>query len=450
MFSTPSRLPARLPAQLLPLAILSALALFALGPRMAPRVAQAQADPPECSTVRDKTAAPSVINKGELVTVTLTVGGVCPPREQKVDVVLVIDRSSSMGSGRGSKLQAAKDAALGFVRGVDTRLVHVGIIAFDDVIEEMAYLTDDVAVLERAINDIQGDVGTNLVDSLEAGRRMVTSAGARKDATKAIVFLTDGKHSEARPDISEIDRVIAQVRLDGIITYAVGLGSDADEATLRKIAGDPDRYFDSPTPAELADIFLQIAGRIEASVLFRQIDIRDEIPANMRYVPGSARPAAVWDPATRILQWKLADVPDTGATMRYQVEPLESGTHPTNVVASARYVDGFDHPGDILFPVPEVTVRQPEGALCVCRITRLKAPVPAIDFALAHPDRVWGWNLLSDPNKPGSPPYPEPGYDWPPNPRRTCLDIWNRGIPYHPLFNSVVWRAGCLEGPSRP
>jgi len=55
-----------------------------------------------------------------------------------------------------------------------------------------------------------------------------------------------------------------------------------------------------------------------------------------------------------------------------------------------------------------------------------------------------------DEGKPGSPPYPTPGHDAPPNSRRTCLDLWNRNIRYHPLFNPPVWRAGCVIGPEYP
>ena len=170
---------ARVPAVLIAVALATAITLgFGLAAG-AGHPARAQGQAPECTTTRDKRAEPSRIKLGERVTVTLEVGGNCPPREQKVDVVLVIDRSSSMGSGPTSALQAAKDAATGFVDAINPQLVHVGVIAFDDVIEEMAYLSDDKAVLRRAIADIQGNQGTNLVDSLEAGRRMVTSAGAR-------------------------------------------------------------------------------------------------------------------------------------------------------------------------------------------------------------------------------------------------------------------------------
>ena len=85
----------------------------------------------------------------------------------------------------------------------------------------------------------------------------------------------------------------------------------------------------------------------------------------------------------------------------------------------------------------------PEGPGCVCDVTLRKVPPAVRDDALANPERVTGWNQLLDPNKPGSPPWPAPGHDDPPNPRRTCLDVQNRAIGYHPLFNTVVYRAGC-------
>ncbi len=66
----------------------------------------------------------------------------------------------------------------------------------------------------------------------------------------------------------------------------------------------------------------------------------------------------------------------------------------------------------------------------------------------ADPPGFYGLNDLSNPNVPGSPRYPTPGYDDLPNPRRVCLDLTNRGIRYNKLFNPPVWRAGCLVGPN--
>lgn len=422
--------------------------------------ANAQQPTPKCLTALDKVAAPNTVNKGDLVTVNLKIAGSCPIQERKADVVLVIDRSRSMedrtSPGGPTKLAAAKTAATAFIDTMDPTLVRVGLIVFDAYVEELTYLTSDQAKLRAAIAAVGSAPGTNLVDSLDAGFRMVTSAGVRKDAQPVLVFMTDGKHNQFTgnpPPISAIYPIIAKIHASGITVHTVGLGpvGDIDEPLLRQIAGDPTHYHWSRTGDDLEAIFLGIAGIIKATVLFKSLTIIDTVPANMTYVIGSAQPVAVWNAAARTLTWIFSSVPETGHAMSFQVRPQEAGRHPTNVEATADYKDGFDNQNREAFPVPFVTVLVPElPAGCVCRITRIKVPQAFIDMALANPPAIMGWNTLQNPNKPGSPPFPTPGHDWPPNPRRTCLDLQNRAVPFHPLFNSVLWRAGCLEGPGNP
>jgi hypothetical protein len=93
---------------------------------------------------------------------------------------------------------------------------------------------------------------------------------------------------------------------------------------------------------------------------------------------------------------------------------------------------------------PPQAPRPPDRiAECVCDAARQKVPRVAIDYALANPDRIMGWNQLLNPGVPGAPLYPTPGHDRPPNPRRTCLDLKNRNIRWHPTYNNVIWQAAC-------
>lgn len=404
-------------------------------PAAQPGSARAQAS--ACAPAPGKTAAPASIPLGESVTVTLTLGGTCPSRDVKADIALVIDRSSSMA--RDGKLEGAQRAAKAFVDAMDARFVQLGVIAFDDVVEVMAPLGSDKARLHQAIDDIRWNTGTNLVDSLDAARQMLGSAARRPDAAPVIVFMTDGNHSVSSPPIGQLDAVIAAVRAAAIETYAIGLGPDVDPSVLRRIASEPSKYYDSPSAEELTRIYLGIAGRIEARVLFQTVVVRDEVPANMVFEAGSARPFAPAVSADgRTLTWTLADVPTTGTAITYRLRPTEAGVHPTNVVAIASGVDGWGQPHELTFPVPRVEVlAPPDPGQCICKIVRDRVPTDVIERALANPTAVLGWQLLLDPGKP----------DQPPNPRRACLDLRNRGIPFHPLFNRVLWRAGCVVGP---
>ena len=84
--------------------------------------------------------------------------------------------------------------------------------------------------------------------------------------------------------------------------------------------------------------------------------VRDVVPANMRYVEGSAVPAAAWDAGTRTLTWTV-DRP-AGQTVRltYSVVPEEAGTWPTNVEADVTWRDVRGGGGTLRFPVPHVEV----------------------------------------------------------------------------------------------
>lgn len=430
-------------------ALLAAVGLFAAA---AGGGAQAQA-PTTCRLAVDKTAAPDVVTLGESVTVTLEISGTCPARETKADVVLVIDRSRSMLSA--NKFVSAQAAAKQFIDRINPTLVQIGIVAFDDVAESVAFLTTDKAALRAAVDGIQPDTGTNLVDGLDEARKMLASAGRRPDARPVIIFLTDGRHSVNSPPLSELPRVIADVRAANILVYTIGLGPDVDDANLQQIASDPAKYYRSPTGAELDGIYNELAGRVQAAVLLEDAFVVDELPADMTFVPGSGVPIEpTLSPNGRTLTWRIVAVPLPPPALRlsYRVRPTQAGRRPTNVEARADVVDGFGQRQSLVFPVPLVTVLAPPTAVptatptppppdvasCVCRVTRNKVPQAVIDAALADPAKVYGWRDPLNPNVP-------PGL--PANPPRLCLDLLNRGRPFHPLFNSVIWRAGCLIGP---
>jgi hypothetical protein len=60
-------------------------------------------------------------------------------------------------------------------------------------------------------------------------------------------------------------------------------------------------------------------------------------------------------------------------------------------------------------------------------------PQAVIANALANPEDVYGWDQLCTPSQPPSP--------W--NVMRSRLSMQVPGKPYHPLFNSVVYKCGC-------
>jgi hypothetical protein len=82
---------------------------------------------------------------------------------------------------------------------------------------------------------------------------------------------------------------------------------------------------------------------------------------------------------------------------------------------------------------PPATATAGAGVACICQRVRDSVPLAAMTAAVAEPQRIGGWR---QPVNPSIPPGPY-------NPRRECLTLANPNVPYHALFNTLVFRAGC-------
>ena len=240
---------------------------------------------------------------GESNEIQLRLSGACDSGASESgserDIVLVIDRSSSMS--RDLKLPLAKKAVETFVQLADPATTRMSIVAFSDTAEVVQGLTNDKEALFTAILEIQWNPGTNLVDSLDLARSLLTEQPANREAQKIIVFLTDGHHSVREPTRDRVDPVISKSHAEGITIYTIGLGSlptDIDEPLLKKMAGDPSRYFYCPSPEQLEEIYTDLAGLTAALPWLRAIEIEAKIPAEVHYVLNSAEPPARWDPGS--------------------------------------------------------------------------------------------------------------------------------------------------------
>ncbi len=200
----------------------------------------------------------------------------CKPRT--VDVVLVVDLSSSMlrpaGDG-GSKLDAVLRAARAFIEDFDPGpgRGRIGLAAFNDEAWIVQPLTEDRARLDAAVATLADGIqeGTRLDLGLLVGKSALQSVEPGR--VKAMVFLTDGLPNRVptpEPGGRQEDTVLAaaeQVREAGILVHTVGYGrADAPDLVdrilpwlLEAIAGSPDAYHETDDAGALALVFRRIA-----------------------------------------------------------------------------------------------------------------------------------------------------------------------------------------------
>lgn len=301
---------------------------------------------PACRATGAKRAEPSVLWLGEEATVTLEVGGSCPALASRSDVLLVLDHSGSMA---GAPLDAAKDAAKRFVDQMDLGQDRVGVVAFNQAAQLVQPLTGNASNARAAIDALQAGGGTDIAAGLDAARRELTGPRRRAAAASVIVLLTDGQSAPL-----PAQRAADQAKLEGARIFTIGLGGGVNQPLLAGLASGPTDAYLAPGPADLAAVYQAVARRIVAQVLFTSLTVTDLLPGNMAYVAGSGVP----EPQVngQALVWSLSDVPFAGLTLRYRVRPLETGTHPTNLLAFGEGGDGLGRRGRVDFPVPSVRV----------------------------------------------------------------------------------------------
>jgi Mg-chelatase subunit ChlD/DNA-binding beta-propeller fold protein YncE len=304
-----------------------------------------------CTFVRDKWAEPQRILLGDTVGVTLTVSGECFDEGAGTDVMIVLDRSGSMV---GRKMEAAKGAAIAFVGEMDFTVSRIGLVVFNLDATIPLSLTADAATAIDAIVSLEPPTGgTDIGEGIQLAHQELVLHG-RPAARKVMVVMTDGRPESADVDA---DEAATAAKGDGIHMFSIGFGGDTDPELMRRIATSPEDYFFAPTPSELSGIYTEIARRLAGGTIAKTAVVTDVVPANMTYVVGSAEPPIV-SYVNKVLRWEFAEV-QGDLQMRYRLQPQQVGTWPTNVEARMRYVDGLDVRGEVVFPIPHVTVVGP-------------------------------------------------------------------------------------------
>lgn len=192
---------------------------------------------------------------GDRVSVTLSLAP--PPGRDPVpdhDVVLLLDRSGSMGAAPGSPFQEMLRAAILFV-GQLPENVRIGVIAFDHGSEERARLQQDRDRLVPAIQGIAPGGGTSISGGLDAVNRMLTRE-RRPGVPATVILCTDGgddreatvtaaaRLSEAHPDITVL---------------AAGFGTGVDHGLLNQVATRRDLSVVVRDPQDLPELFGRMA-----------------------------------------------------------------------------------------------------------------------------------------------------------------------------------------------
>ena len=176
-----------------------------------------------------------------------------------VRVVTLIDSSESMAE----EMAAARQAALGFLRGLLRPQDQAAVIAFNGSPQVTVPLTGDLGELEKGLQTILAENDTALWDSLAYSLLYLSAAKGQR----AILLLSDGDDSTSR---LTFDQVLETARRLGIAVYVIGFGVPGGRwgetgqrlARLARVTGG--QCFFAKKTAELAGVYAQIEAELRA------------------------------------------------------------------------------------------------------------------------------------------------------------------------------------------
>ncbi|MGW8824337.1 IPT/TIG domain-containing protein [Paenibacillus lautus] len=313
-----------------------------------------------------KTVSPTKILEGEEVEVKLDITGT-PPVNVVLpnDVVLIIDKSGSMGT---EKMEHAKSAAKGFIDLMDFTKHRVGIVDYSDSSNQFD-LTTDSAAAKSYISTINARGGTATGDAIVTAKEMLQNH--REGAQPVIVLLTDGDATipSSNPYQYALDKA-NEAKEAGIVFYTIALLGASDNPDT---SGPNKLLMDMATTSHhhhfvlgsvgLSEIYAAIVKEIGLASAY-DVVVKDAISSNFEIVPDSynhniPRPTIEGNTLT----WRFLELKLDTLSFSYKIRHKTGssvGVLPVNATGSEiTYKDYAGASKRTIIPNPNVTVTYP-------------------------------------------------------------------------------------------
>lgn len=187
-----------------------------------------------------------------------------------VDVVMVMDRSGSMGYDSPTRLSQAKIAANSFIDNLQSN-DQSALVSYATTATLNKTLSNIHSSTKTAINSLTASGATNIGDAISMANNELTSIRASSTAPKVEILLTDGMankpngpgYGEYAADVAYAKAKADAAALLGIKIFTIGLGASVNTSMLQYIASTTGaEYHFAPTGADLTAIYQQISEEL--------------------------------------------------------------------------------------------------------------------------------------------------------------------------------------------
>ncbi len=186
-----------------------------------------------------------------------------------IDVVIVMDKSGSMGYEIPTRLSQAQDAANHFVDRLDLN-DQSGLVSFSTEAALDKSVDNNHGLTQSAISGLIAGGATNIGDAIHLANQELSGVNGNPQVVKIEILLTDGKANKPNGpgwgedplDVAYAETRAAEAALLGYKIFTIGLGDNVNGVMLQNIATMTGaEYYFAPTGDQLDVIFDQIAWK---------------------------------------------------------------------------------------------------------------------------------------------------------------------------------------------
>lgn len=417
-------------------------------PRSALAHPAAQAD---CMAATETFVSGRPVMLGTTVRVSLQVDLTgCPAVASTTPWQLVFAIDNSHGLAASAEIRTALTDVITRFDLTGNAARRVGIVVFADRAQVACPLTRSVQLLQGCIDRLGTSGSPCLACGIDGAASLLIDARGRGEATRQTIVVI----SRVPPD-AECESVRAasdRAKAAGIQLAVIAMRGHP-EATCIGLVPSEQRllrsgYMDGTFPEQLEQLRQRLAT---AAAIELEIEAWAAARMTMDRAYDGNVPAPVYDDTVAGRATWLVIAPDAHQKVGLRVVPQAIGPGQTVLTATGRLVNALGVTSVFTFPVPIVDVVPPTtpspGPSASptplvdpspdpqrdCPGLRDRAPAAAIAQAIARPAAVPGWGIACRVGEPVGQL----------NPLRRWLDLRNGKLPWHPMFNDVVYKCGC-------
>jgi Ca-activated chloride channel homolog len=210
--------------------------------------------------------------------------------KQPLDIALMIDASLSAHKEISFEQQAAAHFIAQVLRPED----HLSVFAFDENVRQIAGFSDNIKVLQNAVQKIPDGSGTSIYDALVLGSGALEHR--KEDRRRVIIMVTDGGETTSRSDFEAARK--AAVRANTLL-YSIIVRPVKNESG-RNTAGE--HAIETITDTTGGAIFFPDTAQ-DLDVIFDRIDRELRTQYRLGYYPNPPCPANTY----RSIEVKVLD-----------------------------------------------------------------------------------------------------------------------------------------------